>query len=68
MRKVYYRDGIVEGSPPGLGEEGSSLLDHDMPTQRTTQPFPAYSPREHGEHEALSSLLCTSSTTGLQPQ
>lgn len=67
MRKAYYRNGIVEGSPPGPGEEGSSLLDHDMPTQRTTQPLRAYSPREHGEDEALPSLLCPSSTTGLWP-
>lgn len=38
VRKVYYRDGIVEGNPSGPGKEGSLLLDRDKPTQRTMQP------------------------------
>jgi len=45
VRKVYYWDGIAEGTHPGPGEESSSLLDHDMPTQRTKWPFLAYSPQ-----------------------
>lgn len=37
-------------------------MDHDIPTQGTTMPFPAYSPRKHGKSMALSSLLCRSWT------